>query len=69
MPQSVGRDVFGDAGGLGIALDEPLNAADGEASVHAVFGVVLGAGVMDEEGLAGIFAGFEKTADPIGGLG
>jgi len=49
VAQGVRGDVFGDAGGFGVALYEALDAADGEAGVHAVFHVVFGAGVVDEE--------------------
>ena len=68
MAQGVGRDVFGDAGGDGVALHQALDAADGEARVHAAFGVVFGAGIVDEERFAGVFAGLEVAVDPVGGL-
>ena len=41
VAEGVGRNVFGDAGSLGVALDEPLDTTDGETSVHATLGRVL----------------------------
>ncbi len=69
MAQGVGRNVFGDAGGGGVALHESLDAANGEAGVFTAARVILYARVVDEEGFAGVVSGFEVFIHPIGGLG
>ncbi len=69
VTQGVGCDVLGETGGAGVAFDESLDAAGCKTLVHAVFCLILTAGVVDKEWFSGVFAGGEVAFDPAGGLG
>ncbi len=68
MAESVRGDMLGDAGKLGISLDDALDGAGSETPIIAggVDGLEIFT-VIEEEGSEGIGAGIEVVTDAFGG--